>query len=183
MPKACAIIGDKPTRFKFGYKEDYSLCKKIKRVMLEQIKKLYDEEDVKVFYIGGSLGVDIWAGEMILRLKEQSEYANIELVVVTPYEGHDAKWDKRSRERLKFLIKHSKIHLVIRDGNGQDRYINRNRYLVENVGWILAICDNNIKNISDTEKMISYAKKMRRHIIFILPDTANIVLNYCYSIK
>lgn len=31
MKKSCAVTGPKPTRFKFGYKEDYSLCKKIKR--------------------------------------------------------------------------------------------------------------------------------------------------------
>ena len=59
MKKSCAVTGPKPTRFKFGYKEDYSLCKKIKKAMLEQFKRLYHEKGVRRFYIGGAMGVHI----------------------------------------------------------------------------------------------------------------------------
>ena len=37
---ACTIIGHKPTRFKFKYKENYSLCKKIKSAMTGQFQIL-----------------------------------------------------------------------------------------------------------------------------------------------
>lgn len=84
---ACAVTGHRPSRFKFKYSEDYSLCKKIKRAMLEQFKRLYDEQGVRQYYVGGALGVDMWAGELILRLKEQPGYGDIELVVVLPFEG------------------------------------------------------------------------------------------------
>ena len=60
---ACAVTGHRPSRFKFKYSEDYSLCKKIKRAMLEQFKRLYDEQGVRRYYVGGALGVDMWAGE------------------------------------------------------------------------------------------------------------------------
>lgn len=171
MTKACAITGDKPTRFKFGYKEDYSLCKKIKRVMTEQIKGLY-QNGVTRFYIGGSLGVDIWAGEIILRLKEQTGYENIELIVVVPYKGHDLNWDERSRKRLEFLIKYSKEYLAVGDSNCQESYSKRNRYMVDQTGCVLAVCDNEIKGMSAVREMLSYAHKRERHIIFIHPDTA-----------
>ena len=72
---ACAVTGHRPSRFKFKYSEDYSLCKKIKRAMLEQFKRLYDEHGVRRYYVGGALGVDMWAGELILRLKEQPGYS------------------------------------------------------------------------------------------------------------
>lgn len=58
--------------------------------MLEQFKRLYDEHGVRRYYVGGALGVDMWAGELILRLKEQPGYGDIELVVVLPFEGHDS---------------------------------------------------------------------------------------------
>ena len=137
MSKSCAITGDKPTRFKFGYKENYSLCKKIKRVMLEQIKALY-ETGVTRFYIGGSLGGDIWAGEMILRLKEQPGYEAIELVVVIPYRGHTLNWDDRSQKRLNFLINHCEEYLVIGDTNCQENYLKRNYYMVNQTDCVLA---------------------------------------------
>ena len=77
----CAITGHRPSRFKFKYSEDYALCKKIKANMLEVFRKLHDEKEVRRFYVGGALGVDMWAAEQILRLKEQPGYEDIELVV------------------------------------------------------------------------------------------------------
>ena len=68
---SCAVTGHRPSRFKFKYAEDYSLCKKIKKTMREVFQKLHDEESVRRFYVGGALGVDMWAAEEILRLKEQ----------------------------------------------------------------------------------------------------------------
>ena len=91
----CAITGHRPSRFKFKYSEDYALCKKIKANMLEVFRKLHDEKEVRRFYVGGALGVDMWAAEQILRLKEQPGYEDIELVVALPFVGHDAKWDQR----------------------------------------------------------------------------------------
>lgn len=175
MSKYCAITGDKPTRFKFGYKENYSLCKKIKRVMLEQIKELY-EIGVTRFYIGGSLGVDLWAGEMILRLKEQPGYEAIELVVVVPFKGHDRNWDERSRKRLEFLIKHSKEYMTAGETNCQESYAERNCYMVEQTNCMLAVCDNEMENPSAIEKMIRYARKRKQRIIFIHPDTAKVTI-------
>lgn len=173
MSKSCVITGDKPTRFKFGYKENYSLCKKIKRIMREQIKGLY-EKGVTRFYIGGSLGVDLWAGEITLRLKEQPGYEAIELVVVTPFEGYDLKWDERSRKRLEFLIKHSKEHLTIGEMNCQASYTKRNCYMVDYADYVLAVCDKGMVSSSALKKMLSYVYKRERRIIFIHPDTAEV---------
>ena len=109
----CAITGHRPSRFKFKYSEDYALCKKIKANMLEVFRKLHDEKEVRRFYVGGALGVDMWAAEQILRLKEQPGYEDIELVVVLPFVGHDAKWDQRSKSRMEFILQHCSRKEVI----------------------------------------------------------------------
>jgi len=101
MSKSCAITGHRPTRFKWKYKEDNTGCKRLKKRMHDQFISLY-EQGVRRFYVGGALGTDMWAGEILLRLKEQPEYANIELVVTLPFEGHDLDWDQRSRDRMAF---------------------------------------------------------------------------------
>ena len=88
-----------PSRFKFKHSEDDALCKKIKANLLEVFRKLHDEKEVRRFYVGGALGVDMWAAEQILRLKEQPGYGDIKLVVALPFVGHDAKWDQRSKHR------------------------------------------------------------------------------------
>lgn len=108
--------------------------------MKEEIIKLY-ETGVTCFYVGGSLGVDLWAGEIVLRLKEQPGYEGIELVLVIPYEGHDFSWDERSRKRLRFLIKHSKEYLIAGEKNCRESYRKRNIYMIDQTDyyWLFAI--------------------------------------------
>ena len=42
--KSCAITGHRPTRFKFGYKENYAGCKRLKKRLYEQFALLYKKE-------------------------------------------------------------------------------------------------------------------------------------------
>ena len=93
--KSCAVTGPKLARFKFGYKEENSLCRKIKKAMLRQFRRLYSKKGVRRFYIGGALGVNLWAGELLLKLKAEPGFEDLELIVVQPFPGHDAKWDIR----------------------------------------------------------------------------------------
>ena len=71
--KVCAITGHRPTRFKFKYDEKSNGCKKIKSRLRSQFALLY-EKGVRTFYVGGAMGTDMWAGEILLRLKEQPGY-------------------------------------------------------------------------------------------------------------
>lgn len=171
---ACAVTGHHPSRFKFKYNENYSLCKKLKRTMLEQFKKLYDEQGVRRYYVGGTLGVDMWAGELILRLKEQPGYGNIELVVVPPFEGHDAKWDERSKRRMDFLRRMCSDYVVIGTEDCRESYIKRNGYMVDHADYLVAVYDNERNLRTGTMQCVRYAEKERKKIIYIHPDTAAI---------
>ena len=84
--KSCAITGHRPARFKWKYKENNTGCKRLKKRLRDQIVALY-EQGVRRFYVGGALGVDMWAGEILLQLKEQPEYNDIELFIALPFEG------------------------------------------------------------------------------------------------
>lgn len=171
---ACAVTGHRPTRFRFKYNEDYSLCKKLKRSMLEQFKKLYDEQGVRRYYVGGALGVDMWAGELILRLKEQPGYGDIELVVVLPFEGHDAKWDERSKQRMDFLLRMCSECVVIGTEDCRESYIMRNCYMVDHADYMVAVYDNERNLRSGTMQAVRYAEKKKLPIILVHPDTSNI---------
>ena len=174
---ACAVTGHRPSRFKFKYSEDYSLCKKIKRAMLEQFKRLYDEQGVRRYYVGGALGVDMWAGELILRLKEQPGYGDIELVVVLPFEGHDAKWDERSKRLMAFLFWMFSYCVVIGKEDCRESYIKRNCYMVDHADYMVAVYDNERNLRSGTMQTVRYAEKCKLTITFINPDTGKILIN------
>ena len=110
---ACAITGHRPTRFCFGYNEEDPLCQKLKECLLEQFRILHDEKFVCTFFVGGALGVDMWAGEQLLTLRAQTGYEDIKIVVVVPFIGYDSKWPDQSRHRLKKLIQNANDSIVI----------------------------------------------------------------------
>ena len=171
----CAITGHRPSRFKFKYAEDYSLCKKIKKAMREVFQKLHDEEAVRRFYVGGALGVDMWAAEEILRLKEQPGYDDIELVVALPFVGHDSKWDERSKQRMEFILRHCSQKEVIGDEDCRESYIKRNCYMVDQADYLVAVYDDARNLRSGTMQCVRYARKRNIPVISIHPDTANII--------
>lgn len=171
--EACAITGHRPTRFKFKYKEDTAGCKRLKKRLRDQFVLLY-EQGVRRFYVGGALGVDMWAGEILLRLKEQPEYEDMALFLAIPFEGHDASWDERSRRRLAFLRKHF-TKTVIVDPEGwlpEESFRKRNKYMVDHADVLVAVYDNDRSIRSGTGMTINYAKKKGLPVILIHPDTA-----------
>lgn len=171
----CAVTGHRPTRFKWKYKENNNGCKRLKKRMHDQFIALY-EKGVRRFLVGGTIGVDQWAGEILLRLKEQPEYSDIELVVVLPYPGHDKQWDPRSRERLAFLIQHSAECVTVGKYAGQASFTQRNRYMVDHADCLLAVYDGEQNLKSTTMQTVSYAEKKGIPALFIHPDTGVVSL-------
>lgn len=170
---ACAVIGHKPTRFKFKYKENYSLCKKIKNAMTEQFKILY-ATGVRRFYISGSLGIGMWAGELLLRLKEQPGYEDIELWIVLPYAGFDCDWDERSRKRMNFLKKHSTKYITMEGADSREGFLRRNCFMADQAQHMVAVYDGDHTVRSVTGQTVRYAIRKGLKITYIHPDTANI---------
>lgn len=175
MLQSCGITGHHPTRFKFKYQENFSLCKKIKKRLSEQFELLY-QKGVRRFYVGGALGVDMWAGEILLRLKERPEYSDIELIIALPFKGHEKNWDERSKSRLAFLIRHSSEMVVVGDDsvNVPECYKKRNYYIVDHADALVAVYDNGRNIRSGTGQTIWYAMKKKIPVILIHPDTAAI---------
>ena len=172
--ESCAVAGPKPTRFKFEYKEDNSLCRKIKKAMLRQFRRLYRKRGVRRFYIGGAIGVNLWAGELLLKLKEEPGYEDLELAVILPFPGHDAKWDVRSGKRLEYLIQHSTEHLTASTEDCQKSYISQNRYLVDHAQYLVAVSEEHREQETGSFQVTAYAREKGLEIIYIHPDTAEV---------
>lgn len=176
MMKTCAITGHRPTRFKFKYNEDYSGCKRLKKRLHDQFTALY-EQGVRKFLVGGALGVDMWSGEILLEMKRQPEYEDIELVIVLPHPGHDERWDKRSKRRMAFLLEHCTEHFTIGTDTSPESYYKRNRYLVDHADCLVAVYDNNRSIRSGTGQTVRYAEKKGKPVTLIHPDTGKIECN------
>ncbi len=171
---SCAITGHRPSRFKWKYKENNTGCKRLKKRLHDQFALLY-EQGARTFYTGGALGVDMWAAEILLRLKEQPEYSEIHLIVAIPYEGYDADWDERSKTRINFIRNHAEV-VVVATQPGLESYTARNRYMVDQADILLAVYDNDLSDNdlsrrSGTGMTVHYAEEKNIPTIFIHPDT------------
>lgn len=175
MMNSCAITGHRPTRFKWKYQEHYAGCKRLKKRLRDQFALLY-EQGVRRFYVGGALGVDMWAGEILLRMKEQPEYRDLNLQLVLPCEGHDYKWDKRNKTRMAFLRTHCTATMIVSDGLSPEDFRERNEYMVDHADVLMAVYDNDRSIRSGTGMTVNYAKKKGLPIILIHPDTGIVTM-------
>lgn len=168
----CAITGYRPTRFRFKYNENNKDCKRLKRRMEEQFSLLY-QKGVRHFIVGGALGVDMWAGEILLLMKEKEEFSEIAITMALPFEGYDSNWDQPSRERTTRIQNNAKV-LVIGTEPGTSSYIKRNHFMVDHADVLLAVYDNDRKIRSGTAMMVRYAERKNRPIILIHPDNGKV---------
>lgn len=169
--RVCTITGQRPSRFKFKLKENQSGCKRLKKRIQEQCEFLY-AQGVRQFWVGGAQGVDMWAGEILLRMKERPEYKDLELHIALPGPEHDKLWDDRSKLRMAFLIRHSAECVMVGKSLTAEDYRRRNRFMVDRSDVLLAVYDNDRSIRSGTGMTVHYAeKKVGIPVILIHPDT------------
>ena len=168
MPTKCAIAGQAQNRFSFGFDEEDLRCIKLKIKLLQQISILY-ENGVRIFLTDCSLGVCLWSAEIVAGL--MFLHGDIELFCVIPYEEQSTKWPKEYRDRYFSLHENCTQSILINSGYTTKGLIACNRYLIDECGVLLAVCDNNNPGIDKAAYMVGYAKQVNRSIIYINPVT------------
>lgn len=126
--------------------------------------------------MGCALGVDMWAGESVLGLKEQPEYRDIELICVIPFEGHDSRWDGPSRQRLAKLLAGCSEKITAASAERPDAHKVRNYYMIDRSDCLIAVYDMTEDERSGAGQALNYARKRKREITFIHPDTAQVAV-------
>jgi uncharacterized phage-like protein YoqJ len=172
---SCAITGHNPQRFKFKYNEESPLCLAIKAAVAERIKTLYGD-GVRRFYVGCAVGVDTWAAEIIIGLKQQAEFANIELFCAIPFPDHDERFTAGQKKRYRRILEHCAYKETINRHYSPTAYKRLNYYLIDNAQCVIAVYDQD-KSSRESRglvQMVNYAIKSSRIISFINPDTAEI---------
>lgn len=173
---SCAITGNNPQRFKFKYNEEAPLCRSIKKAIAEQIKLLYDK-GVRIFYVGCAVGVDTWAAEILIDLKQQAEFSDIELFRVIPFPDHTEKFTDGQKKRYAYILKHCTHNETINRHYSPVAYKRLNYFMVDKSQYLIAVHDQDKNEQSGLRQMLNYAIKNNLQITFINPDTAQ-VSNY-----
>lgn len=95
-PIRCAIIGQNPMRFPWGFDEEDDRCRKLKIELAQQIMMLR-QNGVSQFLTACDCGVGLYAGEIINGLRTTDH--DLMLLCYTPHEEQTTKWAPYLRER------------------------------------------------------------------------------------
>lgn len=97
----CAVLGQPPMRFPWGFDEEDSGCQDLKLALAQKIMELR-QQDVTRFAVVADCGVGLYAGECVNALRQHDP--DLMLFVVTPHEEQAAKWAPYLRERYFKLL-------------------------------------------------------------------------------
>lgn len=112
------------------------------------------QEGYEYFISGLARGVDLWAAEAVLELK--NKFPDIKLVCAKPFPDHGNAFKGEELLTLGNILEQADEIICVSDHYSPGCYYTRNRFMVDNSSFIIGVVDN-FK--SGTGQTIEYAKK------------------------
>lgn len=164
--KSCAFTGYRPQKMPWGFNEDDPRCIEFKARVYATIEYLIGKGYTH-FLSGGALGMDMFAAEAVMDLKDK--YPWITLEMVSPFDGQDAKWNPEYQKRhARLLLWADKVTAT---GHRYTKacMFRRNRYLVDNADLLLAAYDG---QPGGTAMTVGYAIDNKVRVLYLPPISA-----------
>lgn len=164
----CAIIGQHPMRFPWGFDEEDAKCRRMKLELAQCIMELR-QCGVTEFQVACDPGVGLYAGEIVNITKQNDEA--MRLVCVTPFEEQATKWTPQLRERY-FNMLAGCTELDCIDFHKQpDAQLLAYQRIIKQSGVVLAVYAPDLADGSAEDKAVSYALALGRPVMLIHPET------------
>lgn len=114
------------------------------------------------FISGMARGVDIWAAEIVLKLRDSG--APIHLICACPYPGFARPWSQEWRDRYHRILRDADLVRNISSGYSRGCFQRRNEWMVDRSSRVIAVFDG---TIGGTRNTLKYAKHQKVHVIII----------------
>lgn len=114
------------------------------------------------FMLGLAEGVDIWAAEIVLDIKD--EHPNITLEAVIPCENQTASWNVKSKERRDKIMAMFDNVTVLQKSYTSDCMMRRNKYMVDSNDYVIAVWN---EQPSGTANTIRYAIRKNKPVYYV----------------
>ena len=167
--KKCAFTGHRPQSLPFGFNEADERCIALKQKLRDKIIRQIEENGVTHFITGMAIGVDMFAAEIVLGLK--SAYNGITLECAFPCETQAEKWTEEQRDRYFDIASKCDKETLIQHHYTPDCMHKRNRYMVDQADFIIAVWDG---RPSGTGKTVQYAQRQGKPVTIINPKTMSV---------
>lgn len=164
IEKSLCFTGHRPGKIN-GYDEDAKIVCDIKSKILDNVILSYDL-GYRTFISGMALGVDIWAAEIVLGLRQKLE--DIEFIAAIPFEGQEKSWPPKAVMRWKKVRKLAdQVVIVCEGGYASWKMQKRNCWMVDNSSRVIAVWDG---TNGGTANCVNYAERKGKTIMYINPN-------------
>ena len=166
-PIRCAIIGQNPMRFPWGFDEEDDRCRKLKIELAQQIMALR-QSGVSQFLVACDCCVGLYAAEIINGLRTTDH--DLMLLCYTPHEEQATKWAPYLRERYFDMLEKCTYISVVCEVGAPDAQFCAYEKIIDLADVILAVYDWNDPAVNDAEdRALTYAEKQHKSTIVLHP--------------
>ena len=170
MGATCCFTGHRKTDSRSVSYDDTPASKPgLAEALRSCAEELYEKHGVRTFITGMALGTDLLAAQVVLEMIEKSP--DIKLIGAIPCADQSARWTEAARRRYDAVRKKLDNSCVFQDTYSRDCMDKRNRFMVDNAEYVIAVWNG---SKGGTFQTIKYARKQRRGIFFINPETLEI---------
>ena len=110
--------------------------RKVKCALLSEITRAV-QDGFNVFISGMARGVDIWAADIVLELRET--FPNIKLICAIPYKGFEKQWSNKWQKQYSEIVSRADLVKFICPKFSYSSYQIRNEWMVNHSARVIAV--------------------------------------------
>ena len=133
------------------------------KAMLETAVRQAIGDGFTTFITGMARGVDIWAGQVVLKMRAQNPA--IKLVAASPYKGFEERWSDSWKQQYSFLIEWADAVRYICPGYSKGAFQRRNEWMVDRSSRVIAFYNG---ESGGTRNTILYAESKGVEVVNLL---------------
>jgi len=156
----CCFTGHRPEKLHMPEQE---VLIKLEKSILQAIS-----EGINVFITGMAPGVDIWAAEIVIRLRDEERYP-LKLIAAVPHPDFDQRWSLSWQKRYAAVMAAADLRREISPKYHRGVYQVRNEWMVDHSARVIAVWNG---QPSGTKNTIMYANQNKVPVINIIEEKA-----------
>ena len=166
-PIRCAIIGQHPMSFPWGFDEEDESCGKMKMELAQQIMVLR-QSGVSQFLTACDCGVGLYAAEIVNGLRTTDH--DLMLLCYTPHEEQATKWAPFLRERYFTMLEQCTLISAVCEVGAPDAQLHAYKKIIDLADVVLCVYDTDIPATGSAEdRALTYAEGQHKSLVLLHP--------------
>ena len=163
----CAVMGQHPMRFPWGFDEEDDRCQKLKMELAQQIMVLH-QCGVSQFLTACGCGVGLYAAEIVNGLRETADQ-DLMLFCYTPHDEQATKWAPYLRERYFTMLEKCTLISAVCEVGAPDAQLHAYKKIIDLADVVLAVYGRDMQPADSAEdSALAYAVDIAHKSVLVL---------------